>query len=174
MLTLWESSVDSGLRKPPIRLQSSWFSHWSYWSSQSFWWYFWVQRRSPLSKLFRRWQDKSQKRRWGKVSTTVILLIVAAILGILYFLKRSARLRKQAKKDLWGLFFERRKSCVKTLPNEKLSLFTMGVFACSVPKILKWQKCLSYWNLRHCCSNVFMVYRFRFRLGIGFGSRFCG
>jgi preprotein translocase subunit YajC len=34
------------------------------------------------------------------MSTTIILVIVAVILGILYFLKRSARLRKQAKKDL--------------------------------------------------------------------------
>lgn len=34
------------------------------------------------------------------MSTTVILLIAAVIIGILYFLKRSARLRKQAKKDL--------------------------------------------------------------------------
>jgi len=34
------------------------------------------------------------------MSTEVILIIVAVVLGILYFLKRSARLRKQAKKDL--------------------------------------------------------------------------
>ncbi len=34
------------------------------------------------------------------MTTTVILIIVAVILGVLYFLKRSARLRKQAKKDL--------------------------------------------------------------------------
>jgi len=34
------------------------------------------------------------------MSTTIILVIVAVILGILYFLKRSARLRKQDKKDL--------------------------------------------------------------------------
>jgi outer membrane murein-binding lipoprotein Lpp len=33
------------------------------------------------------------------MSTTVILIIAAVILGTLYFLKRSARLRKQAKKD---------------------------------------------------------------------------
>jgi len=34
------------------------------------------------------------------VSTPVILIIVAVILGILYLLKRSARLKKQTKKDL--------------------------------------------------------------------------
>ena len=34
------------------------------------------------------------------MSTTVILIIVAVILGVLYFLKRSARLRKQTRKDL--------------------------------------------------------------------------
>ncbi len=33
------------------------------------------------------------------MSTTVILIIAAVVLGTLYFLKRSARLRKQAKKD---------------------------------------------------------------------------
>ncbi len=34
------------------------------------------------------------------MSTPVILIIVAVILGILYLLKRSARLKKQTKKDL--------------------------------------------------------------------------
>ncbi len=34
------------------------------------------------------------------MTTTVILIIAAVILGILYFLKRSARLKKQTKKDL--------------------------------------------------------------------------
>ena len=34
------------------------------------------------------------------MSTTVILIIAAVIVGVLYFLKRSARLRKQRKKDL--------------------------------------------------------------------------
>jgi preprotein translocase subunit YajC len=34
------------------------------------------------------------------MSTTLILIIVLVILGILYFLKRRARLRKQVKKDL--------------------------------------------------------------------------
>jgi hypothetical protein len=34
------------------------------------------------------------------VSTPVILIIIAVILGILYLLKRSARLKKQTKKDL--------------------------------------------------------------------------
>ena len=34
------------------------------------------------------------------MSTTVILIIAAVIVGILYLLKRSARLKKQAKKDL--------------------------------------------------------------------------
>jgi hypothetical protein len=34
------------------------------------------------------------------MSTAVILIIIGAILGILYFLKRSARLRKQTRKDL--------------------------------------------------------------------------
>jgi len=32
--------------------------------------------------------------------TTVILLIIAAILAILYFARRNARLKRQAKKDL--------------------------------------------------------------------------
>jgi hypothetical protein len=34
------------------------------------------------------------------VSTPVILIIIAVVLGILYLLKRSARLKKQTKKDL--------------------------------------------------------------------------
>ncbi len=34
------------------------------------------------------------------MSTPVILIIIAVILGILYLLKRSARLKKQTKKDL--------------------------------------------------------------------------
>ena len=34
------------------------------------------------------------------MSTTVILIIAAVILGVLYFAKRSARLRKESKKDL--------------------------------------------------------------------------
>lgn len=34
------------------------------------------------------------------MSTTVILIILLVILGILYFLKRRTRLRKQVKKDL--------------------------------------------------------------------------
>jgi hypothetical protein len=34
------------------------------------------------------------------MSTEVILIIAAVIIGTLYFLKRSARLRKQARKDL--------------------------------------------------------------------------
>lgn len=34
------------------------------------------------------------------MSTPVILIIVAVILGVLYFLKRSARLKKERKKDL--------------------------------------------------------------------------
>lgn len=38
------------------------------------------------------------------MSTTVILIIAAVIVGVLYFLKRSARLRKQRKKDLWTFF----------------------------------------------------------------------
>ena len=33
------------------------------------------------------------------MTTTIILIVVAVILGVLYLLKRSARLRKQAKKD---------------------------------------------------------------------------
>jgi hypothetical protein len=33
------------------------------------------------------------------LTTTIILIVVAVILGVLYLLKRSARLRKQAKKD---------------------------------------------------------------------------
>jgi hypothetical protein len=33
------------------------------------------------------------------LTTTIILIVVAVILGVLYFLKRSARLRKHAKKD---------------------------------------------------------------------------
>jgi hypothetical protein len=34
------------------------------------------------------------------MTTTVILIIAAVILGILYFLKRSARLKKEVRKDL--------------------------------------------------------------------------
>jgi preprotein translocase subunit YajC len=34
------------------------------------------------------------------MSTTAILIIVLVILAVLYFLKRSARLKKQAKKDI--------------------------------------------------------------------------
>ncbi len=34
------------------------------------------------------------------MTTIVILIIAAVIVGILYFLRRSARLKKQAKKDL--------------------------------------------------------------------------
>ena len=34
------------------------------------------------------------------MSTGVILIIIGAILGILYLLRRSARLKKQAKRDL--------------------------------------------------------------------------
>lgn len=34
------------------------------------------------------------------MTTTVILIILAVILFILWYLKRSARLKKQAKKDL--------------------------------------------------------------------------
>ncbi len=34
------------------------------------------------------------------MSTPVILIIIAVVLGILYLLKRSARLKKQTKKDL--------------------------------------------------------------------------
>lgn len=34
------------------------------------------------------------------MSTEVILIIAAVVLGTLYFLKRSARLRKETKKDL--------------------------------------------------------------------------
>jgi len=34
------------------------------------------------------------------MSSTVILIIAAVIVGILYLLKRNARLKKQAKKDL--------------------------------------------------------------------------
>jgi len=31
---------------------------------------------------------------------TIILIVLAVILGILYFMRRSARLKKQAKKDI--------------------------------------------------------------------------
>ena len=34
------------------------------------------------------------------MSTTAILIIAAVILGVLYFLRRSARLKKEARKDL--------------------------------------------------------------------------
>lgn len=34
------------------------------------------------------------------MTTTIILVILAVILGILYFAKRSARLKKESKKDL--------------------------------------------------------------------------
>jgi F0F1-type ATP synthase assembly protein I len=34
------------------------------------------------------------------MSTGVILIIIGVILGILYFLRRSARLKKQTRKDL--------------------------------------------------------------------------
>lgn len=34
------------------------------------------------------------------MTTTIILIALAVILGILYFMKRSARLKKQAKRDL--------------------------------------------------------------------------
>ncbi len=34
------------------------------------------------------------------MSTTTILIVAAVILGVLYFVKRSTRLKKQAGKDL--------------------------------------------------------------------------
>lgn len=34
------------------------------------------------------------------MTTYVILIVLAVILGTLYFIKRSARLKKQAKKDI--------------------------------------------------------------------------
>jgi len=34
------------------------------------------------------------------MNTTIILIILAVILGILYLLKRKARLKKQAKKEI--------------------------------------------------------------------------
>jgi hypothetical protein len=34
------------------------------------------------------------------MTTTIILIIVAVILGVLYFARRNARLKKQAKKEL--------------------------------------------------------------------------
>lgn len=34
------------------------------------------------------------------MSTTVVLIIAAVVLGTLYFMKRSARIKKQAGKDL--------------------------------------------------------------------------
>jgi hypothetical protein len=33
------------------------------------------------------------------LTTTIILIVAAVILGVLYLLRRSARLRKQARKD---------------------------------------------------------------------------
>ena len=34
------------------------------------------------------------------MGTTIILIILAVVLGILYLMRRNARLKKQAKKDL--------------------------------------------------------------------------
>ena len=34
------------------------------------------------------------------MTTYIILIVLAVILGALYFMKRSARLKKQAKKDI--------------------------------------------------------------------------
>jgi prolipoprotein diacylglyceryltransferase len=34
------------------------------------------------------------------MTTYIILIVLAIILGVLYFMKRSARLKKQTKKDI--------------------------------------------------------------------------
>lgn len=34
------------------------------------------------------------------MGTTILLIVLAVIIGILYLMKRSSRLKKQAKKDI--------------------------------------------------------------------------
>ena len=44
------------------------------------------------------------------MTTTIILIIAAVIVGTLYFLKRSARLKKQRRKDLWTFFYQTKRN----------------------------------------------------------------